>query len=135
MTRAAGPTPARSLPRYPLAAMADRADGRACLDLPRALKPSRKPRAHIVHKFVYARRTGRLAALPLPERAPKGSISLDLDVETEVGDEVVGPEVVFASVLVELTLVAKDLRTARALTAQVLRDPPVVVATGSTSGD
>jgi hypothetical protein len=115
--------------------MADRADGRACLDLPRALKPSRKPRAHIVHKFVYARRTGRLAALPLPERAPKGSISLDLDVETEVGDEVVGPEVVFASVLVELTLVAKDLRTARALTAQVLRDPPVVVATGSTSGD
>jgi hypothetical protein len=37
--------------------------------------------------------------------------------------------------VVELTLVAKDLRTARALTAQVLRDPPVVVATGSTSGD
>lgn len=106
---------------------------RACLDLPQALKPSRKPRVLIVDRFVYA--PGRLAALPLPERAPKGSISLDLDVETEVGDEVVGPEGVFASVLVELTLVAKDLRTARALTAQVLRDPPVVVATGSTSGD
>jgi hypothetical protein len=77
---------------------------------------------------VHAPRTGRLAALPLPERAPKGCISLDLDVDAQVGDEVVGPEAVFASVLVEVTLVAKDLRTARALTAEVLRDPPVITA-------
>jgi len=67
-----------------------------------------------------------LTALPLPEVPPKGCISLDLDVEAAVGDEVVGPEGVFASLLVEVTLVAKDLKTARALTSQVLRDPPVV---------
>jgi carnosine synthase len=106
---------------------------RACLDLPQDLKPSRKPRVHIVDKLVYAPRTGRLAALPLPEQAPKGCISLDLDVDAEIGDEVVGPEGVFASLLVEVTLVAKDLRTARALTAQVLRDPPVIIASGSKS--
>ena len=100
---------------------------RACLDLPHVLKPSRKPRVHIVDKIVHAPHTGRLAALPLPERPPKGCISLDLDVEAQVGDEVVGPEGVFASVLVEVTVVARDLRTAHALTAEVLLDPPVVV--------
>jgi carnosine synthase len=108
---------------------------RACLDLPQDLKPSRKPRVHIVDSIVYAPRTGRLAALPLPERAPQGCISLDLDVDAQVGDEVVGPEGVFASQLVEVTLVAKDLRTARALTAEVLHDPPVIVATGSSSSN
>ena len=104
---------------------------RACLDVPQELKPSRKPRVHIVDTIVHAPRSGRLAALPLPEQAPKGCISLDLDVDAQVGDEVVGPEGVFASVLVEVTLVAKDLRTARALTAEVLRDPAVIVASGA----
>ncbi len=104
---------------------------RACLDVPQELKPSRKPRVHIVDTIVHAPRSGRLAALKLPEQAPKGCISLELDVDAQVGDEVVGPEGVFASVLVEVTLVAKDLRTARALTAEVLRHPPVIVASGA----
>ena len=99
---------------------------RSCLDLPLALNPSRKPRCHIVDHLVYAPASGVLTALPLPEDPPKGCISLDLDLDASVGDEVVGPEGVFASLLVEVTLVAKDLKTARALTSQVLRDPPVV---------
>ena len=103
---------------------------RTCLGLPLALHPSRKPRCHIVDHLVYAPASGMLTALPLPEVPPKGCISLDLDVEAAVGDEVVGPEGVFASLLVEVTLVAKDLKTARALTSQVLRDPPVVTPYG-----
>ena len=99
---------------------------RSCLDLPPSLSPSRKPRCHIVDRIVYAPRSGRLAALPLPSTPPKGCLSIDLDVEAVVGDEVVGPEGIFASVLMEVTLVAKNLRTALALVADVLRQPPVV---------
>ena len=76
-----------------------------------------------------------LAALPVPDVAPNGCISLDLDIDAKVGDEVVGPEGVFASLLVEVTLVAKDLKTARALTSQVLRDPPVVRPNVVPNGD
>ena len=99
---------------------------RSCLDLPPSLSPSRKPRCHIVDKIVYAPRSGRLRALPLPSSPPKGCLSLDLDVEAAVGDDVVGPEGIFASVLAGVTLRAKDLRTALALVADVLREPPVV---------
>ncbi len=99
---------------------------RTCLGLSLALDPSRKPRCHIVDHLVYAPASGVLTALPLPHAPPKGCISLDLDIDAAIGDEVVGPEGVFASLLVEVTLVAKDLKTARALTSQVLRDAPVV---------
>ena len=104
---------------------------RSCLDEPLALSPSRKPRFHIVDKLVYAPTSGVLAALPLPDVPPRGCQSVDLDVDATVGDEVVGPEGIFATLLVEVTLVAKDLRTARALVTEVLRDPPVVVPAGA----
>ena len=55
-------------------------------------------------------------------------MDLAIDLEAEVGDHVEGPDRVFATVLAEVTLVAKDLRRARALTADLLRDPPQVVA-------
>ena len=43
---------------------------RSCLDLPQALKPSRKPRCAIVNSYVYAPATGRLADLPFfPSRS------------------------------------------------------------------
>ena len=108
---------------------------RTCLGMPPALNPSRKPRCHIVDHLVYAPASGVLAALPVPDVAPNGCISLDLDIDAKVGDEVVGPEGVFASLLVEVTLVAKDLKTARALTSQVLRDPPVVRPNVVPNGD
>ena len=80
---------------------------------------------------MHAPATGRLAALPFPT-GRRGMPSLDLDVDAEVGDHVVGPDGIFATVLVEVTLVAKDLRTAtRALVTEVLRDPPVVVPAGA----
>jgi biotin carboxylase len=104
---------------------------RSALDLPVDVHPSRKPRCHIVDKIVHAPNSGVLAALPLPDEPPKGCLSLDLDVYAKEGDDVVGPEEVFASVLVEVTLVAKDLRTARALVPEVLRAPPVVVPRGA----
>ena len=56
-----------------------------------------------------------------------GCVDLAIDLEAEVGDQVDGPDRVFASVLAEVTLVAKDLRRARELTADLLRDPPQVV--------
>ncbi len=99
---------------------------RSCLDLPPALSPSRKPRCHVVNRLVYAPRSGRLSALTVPSTPPKGCLALDVDIEATVGDDVVGPEGIFATMLMEATLVAKDLRTAVALVADLLREPPVV---------
>ena len=45
-----------------------------------------------------------------------------------------GPDRVFATVLAEVTLVAKDLRRARALTADLLRNPPQVVPEAPLAG-
>jgi hypothetical protein len=118
------------LVRFDLLRCGAEAGLRSSLGLAQGLKPSRKPRCHIVDKLVYAPTSGVLAELPLPEAPAKGCQSLDLDVEASVGDEVVGPEGVFASLLVEVTVVAKDLRTARALVAEMVHHPPVVVSPG-----
>ena len=75
---------------------------------------------------MHAPATGRLAALPFAD-GPPTACDLAIDVEAEVGDDVDGPDQVFATVLAEVTLVAKDLRRARALTADLLRNPPQVV--------
>jgi len=75
---------------------------------------------------VHAPATGRLTALPFADVAPD-CIHLAIDLEAEVGDEVDGPDRVFATVLAEVTLVARDLRRARALTAELLCNPPQVV--------
>src|SRR2546430_15253182 len=95
---------------------------RSCLGLPQTLKPSRRPQAAAVDVIVYAPATGRLEALPLGE--PEGYLTLEVDDEVSIGTEVKGPEAVFATALAEITLTAKDLRTARALVAEVLRDLP-----------
>ena len=98
---------------------------RSCLGLSPAAKPSRKPRCAVVNTIVYAPATGRLTALPFADR-PAGCLDLAIDVEAEIGDEVEGPDKVFATALGEVTLTAADLRCARALTAELLRDPPQV---------
>jgi len=99
---------------------------RSSLGLPQTLKPSRKPRCAVVNALVHAPRSGRLESLPFREVHPEGELGLELDVEVDRGAAVTGPEGVFASVLAELTLSGRDLRQARALAEEVLRDPPVV---------
>ena len=98
---------------------------RSCLGLPQMLRPSRKPQAAAVDAIVYAPASGRLEALPIAR--PAGCLSLEVDIEAPIGAEVQGPEAIFATELAEVTLTAKDLRTARALVAEALQDPPRVV--------
>lgn len=100
---------------------------RSSLDLPQALKPSRRPRCAVVNAIVYAPATGRLAELPFADVTPEGCMGVELDVFGEVGQEVTGPDGMFATALAELTLSGRDLRHARSLAAQVLRNPPQIV--------
>jgi carnosine synthase len=99
---------------------------RSSLGLPQTLTPSRRPRCAVVNALVHAPRSGRLESLSFREVEPEGELGVELDVEAETGDEVAGPEEIFASVLAELTVSGRDLRRARALAEEVLRDPPVV---------
>ena len=103
------------------------AELRSCLDLPQTLKPSRKPRCAVVNAIVHAPATGRLAGLPFAHVAPEGGMGLELDIFGEIGQDVAGPDSTFATVLAELTLSGRNLRRARSLAAQVLREPPRVL--------
>jgi carnosine synthase len=98
---------------------------RGHLGLPQQLTPSRKPRCAVDHRLVYAPATGRLAALPLGD-VKEADFGPFLDVSAEVGQEVDGPDRVFSTLLAEVYVGGKDLKRARALTAELLRDPPVV---------
>ena len=100
---------------------------RSCLNLAPVVKASRKPRCAVVETFLYAPSTGRLASLPLTDAPRADCQSLNVDLNCEVGDQVVGPDAVFATCLAEVSVVSKDLRTARAVMADVLRAPPLVV--------
>jgi biotin carboxylase len=101
---------------------------RSSLGLPQALKPSRRPRCAVVNAIVHAPATGRLEALPFREVAPEGELGVELDVAAAVGDEVVGPDRTFATVLADLTLSGRNLRRARSLAEEVLHDPPLVAS-------
>ena len=100
---------------------------RSALGLPQRLMPSRKPRCAIVNAFVYAPATGRLAAMPFTDVRPEAGLGVVIDVATEVGQQVKGPDQIFSTELAELYVGAKNLRRARSLAAEVLRDPPVIV--------
>jgi biotin carboxylase len=101
---------------------------RSCLDLPQSLTPSRKPRCAVVDAVVHAPATGRLAELPLGQVAPHGGMGVELDVSSQIGQEVAGPDATFATVLAEVVLSGKNLRDARRRAAQVLREPPRIVS-------
>jgi biotin carboxylase len=98
---------------------------RGALGLPQQLAPSRKPRCAVVNALLYAPATGRLAALHFTE-GTKADVGPLVDVAADVGQEVEGPDRVFATALAEVTVGAKNLRRARSLAAEVLRRPPVV---------
>ena len=97
------------------------------LGLPQRLTPSRKPQCAIVNVLVYAPATGRLAKLPFTDVISEGGLGVIIDIATEVGREVSGPDQIFSTELAELYVGAKTLRRARSLAAEVMRDPPVVV--------
>ena len=101
---------------------------RSCLDLPPKLKPSRRPQRAVVDVIIHAPATGRLVAMPFAEIEADERTLIELDTDVEVGADVKGPEDVFSTVLAELSVMAKDLRHARAVAAAVLCDPPVVAA-------
>jgi biotin carboxylase len=100
---------------------------RSCVGLPQVLKPSRRPRCAVVNAVVYAPATGRLAELPFADVAPAGGMGVELDIFGEIGQDVAGPDGIFATELAELTLSGKNLRHARSLAAQVLRRQPRVL--------
>jgi biotin carboxylase len=99
---------------------------RSSLDLPQALTPSRRPRCAVVNAIAHAPATGRLEALPLGDVPPEDGHSLAVDVQVEIGDEVLGPERTFATPLVEVSVSGKNLRQARALCSEVLSRPALV---------
>jgi carnosine synthase len=100
---------------------------RAALGLPQQLAPSRKPRCAVDHRLVYAPATGRLAALPLADLTEAADFGPFVDVSAEVGQEVDGPDRIFSTLLAEVYVGGKNLKRARALTAELLREAPVVV--------
>ena len=100
---------------------------RSCLDQPQTLNPSRKPRCAVVNAIVHAAATGRLADLSFAHVAPEGGMGVELDVFAQIGQDVAGPDSIFATVLAELTLSGKNLRRARSMAAQVLSEPPRIL--------
>jgi biotin carboxylase len=102
------------------------ATARAALGLAPNVKPSRKPRCTALNIMLASPRTGRLASLPLPTEPPKGCLSYAVDGALPVGTEVTGPEDLFVSVVADITLMAKDLREARAIASTIIEHPPVV---------
>jgi hypothetical protein len=76
--------------------------------------------------LVYAPATGRLAALPLGNVTPEADPGFLIDLAAEVGQEVDGPDRIFSTVLADVYLGARNVRSGRSLMAQVLREPPVV---------
>jgi carnosine synthase len=102
------------------------AHARSCLDLPLELAPSRKPRCTVINVILHAPASGRLEALPFAEITPEGGLGVHVDVEAEVGEDVIGPEGIFATPLAEITLSDRNLKRARALADELLRDPPKV---------
>lgn len=103
---------------------------RSSLDLPQQLTPSRRPRCTVINALVYAPTSGQLTALPFASAATERGLGVVIDRFAEIGDEVAGPDRVFATLLAELTLSAKNLRRARSYAAKVLSEPPRIVATG-----
>ena len=95
---------------------------RACLDPPPALKPKRA----VVDALVYAPVSGRLEALPLGSAPAGDQVQVELDIESEVGAHLSGPEETFSTLLAEVSVIGKDLKHARAVAAEVLSEPPVV---------
>jgi hypothetical protein len=93
----------------------------------RWVTPSRTPRCAGVNAIVHAPASGRLTELPFADITPEGGMGVELDIFGQIGQQVTGPEGTFATVLAELTLSGINLRRARSMAAQVLREPPRIL--------
>jgi biotin carboxylase len=99
----------------------------ALLGEPPSLTPSRKPRCTVVNEIVFAPATGRLTDLNFGDLREAREHGLGvLDVSAEVGQQVNGPEHVFATALADLYVSGRNLKHARHLAADILHDPPRV---------
>ncbi len=99
---------------------------RSSLGLSQTLRRSRRPRCTAVNFILYAPGSGRLLALPLLDGSDQGEQVLSLEPEVEIGDDVAGPEAVFATALAEVVVVGRDLGGARGAAAELVREPPLV---------
>ena len=81
----------------------------------------------MVNTLVFAPATGRLESLEIGDTAAGREHGLGVvDVSAEAGDEVDGPDRVFATVLADAYIAGRDLKHARRLSAEVLGSPPRV---------
>jgi biotin carboxylase/MFS family permease len=99
---------------------------RSSLGLSQTLRRSRRPRCTAVNFIVYAPASGQLVALPLVDGFDSGEQILSLEPHVEIGEDVAGPEVVFATALAEVVVISRDLAGARAAAAELVREPPRV---------
>jgi hypothetical protein len=100
---------------------------RSALGLLQQITPSRKPRCAIANAFVYAPATGRLTALPFTDVTSEVGLGVIIDVAADVGQAVNGPDQIFSTELAQVHVGAKNLRRARSLTEEMLREPPAVL--------
>ena len=101
---------------------------RSSLGRKQTLRASRRPHCAVVDTILYAPASGRLVALPFREGADAPKELLNLDLHAAIGEPVQGPEAVFATSLAEIVVRGRNLRQARAVTAQLLREPPRIDA-------
>jgi biotin carboxylase len=100
---------------------------RASLGEPQRLAPSRKPKCAVVNALVYAPASGRLEQLRFASPTSNGD-SVVIDEAVAIGESVNGRDKVFCTPLAEVYVTSKNLRRARAVADDVLREPPVVTA-------
>ncbi len=98
---------------------------RSSLNLPLAIRPSRRPAVAAVNALVHAPVTGRLTAFPLAGRVGEDP-TVSIDLSATVGDLVDGPDKIFSSVLAEVTVIAKTAKRARTIVADLFSRPPII---------
>lgn len=98
------------------------------LGRPLRISPSQRPRCAVIDAIVHAPATGRLVSLPVIDRVRSQPPGVELDVFAAAGQEVFGPDRIFATELAELVVTASNLRGARARAAGLLAEPPEIAA-------
>jgi len=99
---------------------------RSALGMPQQFEGSRRPRCGVVYHLVQPPRSGRLAALKFRDVDAGGPLGVLLEVHSQIGDDVLGPESTTATWVAELAVSGRNVRQARALADEILCDAVVV---------